>query len=426
MQRRNFLMLSKMVENQSSSTHGPARSLVSNIALVLTSGALLIWSFHFIQAQLTTVMSVDAVVNSTLTEIRTPQEGVIAEVIPETGQAIHSGEVLFSLENQRASQLQVQEISNRLNQQKAELEQAEMRLVQLNSLLSVVSQNAVSQKRLEALENQQNQNQLLSELEGAKARYQLAQLNYKRTTFLRQEGAIAEVNLDAAVIELRQRESEVNSLEARLATVQVSQDAVRDGLSLSRTRSNYDPGIRLEELQLRIAEGNQEIQTLKKRIQGAQAELEQAKRDLERKQTVAIKSHKSGVLWELNVQPGEFVQNGALLGKMVDCEQRWVDAWVDENKMQALQVGTPAEIKLNGIASSITLSGKVSVIRSGLGRLAAGKDTVVAANPNLPRHTQVRITLDSNNKDYDTLSMNRQDGNFCYIGYTGRAVFKIQ
>jgi len=306
-----------MVKNQSSFKHGlqnihkpSGRSLASNIALILTSGVLLIWSFQFIQAQLTSVMSVDAVVNSLVSEIRAPQEGVIVEVIPKTGQAIHSGEVLFSLENQRASELQVQEISSRLNQQKAELEQAEMRLRQLNSLLSVVSQNAVSQKRLEILENQQNQNQLLSDLEGAKARYQLAQLNYKRTKLLRQEGAIAEANLDTAVIELRQRESEVNSLEAKIATVQVNQDAVRDSLSLSRTRSNYDPSIRLEELQLRIAEGNQEIQTLKKRIQGTQAELEQAKSDLKRKQTVAIKSHKSGVLWEINVQPEEFVQKG--------------------------------------------------------------------------------------------------------------------
>lgn len=64
------------------------------------------------------------------------------------------------------------------------------------------------------------------------------------------------------------------------------------------------------------------------------------------------------------------------------------------------------------------------MIRSGLGRLAAGKDTVVAANPNLPRHTQVRITL--NNNGNNTLLMNRQDSNFCYIGFTGRAVFKIQ
>jgi len=111
---------------------------------------------------------------------------------------------------------------------------------------------------------------------------------------------------------------------------------------------------------------------------------------------------------------------------MVDCEQIWVDAWVDENKIQALQVGTPTDIKLNGIDSSATLSGKVSVIRSGLGRLAAGKDTVVAVNPNLPRHTQVRITLDRNNKSNNTLLMNRQDGNFCYIGFTARVVFKIQ
>ena len=93
-----------MVKNKFSSKHGlqnihklSGRSLASNIALVLTSGVLLIWSFQFIQAQLTTVMSVDAVVNSLVTEIRAPEEGVIAEVIPKTGQAIHSEEIFCFL-----------------------------------------------------------------------------------------------------------------------------------------------------------------------------------------------------------------------------------------------------------------------------------------------------------------------------------------
>jgi multidrug resistance efflux pump len=400
------------------------RSLPSNVALILISAALLTWSFRFIQAQLTTVNSVDAVMNGMLTDIRAREEGVISKVTIKTGQPINSEELLFVIENQRASQLQAQEISSRLNQQEAELRQATERLGHKLSLLSTVNRDAVNQERLEVSENQQSQNQLLSDLEGAKSRYQLAELNYKRAKLLNSEGAIAEASFDTAEIELKQRESEVESLQAKLAALQVNQDAVRNGLSLSKTRSNYDPSIRLEELQLEIAEDQQGIQTLKKTIQGTKAELGQAKKDLQHKQVATIKSPESGIMWRLNAQPGKFVQQGESLGQIAACNQRWVDAWVDEQKVQLLQIGTPAEIKLNGTASSVTLTGKISVIRSGIGRLSAGEDTVAAMTPNLPRQTQVRIKLDTESNSAS--SENMSDGNLCYIGYTGRVVFKVR
>ena len=400
------------------------RSLFSNVALILISAALLTWSFRFLQAQLTTVNSVDAVMNGMLTDIRAPQEGVISKIAIKTGQSISPEGLLFVLVNQRASQLQAQGISSRLSQQEAELGQGKERLAHKLSLLNIVSQDAVNQERLAISENQQSQNQLLSDLEGAKYRHQLARLNYKRAKFLKLEGAISEANFDVADLELKQRESEVKSLQAKLIGLQVNQDAVRNGLSLSRTRSNYDPSIRLEELQLQIAEEQQEIQTLKKMIQGTKAELGQAKKDLQRKQVVTIKSPESGVMWHLSAQPGKFVQQGESLGQIAVCNERWVDAWVDEQKVQLLQVGTPAEIKLNGTVSSATLTGKISVIRSGIGRLAAGEDAVVAMTPNLPRHTQIRIALDTEPSSSSSKYM--RDGNFCYIGYTGRVVFKVR
>ena len=308
-----------------------------------------------------------------------------------------------------------------MNQQEAELEQAQARLPRKLSLLNVVSRDAVNQQKLAVLENQQSQNQLLFDLEGAKSRGELAKLNYQRTKFLKSQGAIAQANLDTADIELKQRGSEVKSLQAKLATLQVNGDAVRGGLSLSRTPSNYDPSIRLEELQLQIAEERQGIQTFKKRIEGTKAELIQAKKDFQRKQGETIKSPSAGVVWRVTAQPGKFVQQGESLGQVVSCKQRWVDAWVDEQKVQRLQVGSPAEIKLNGMGSSATPIGKVSTIRSGIGRLAAGEDIAIAMPPNLPRQTQVRIALDEKSLSSDPT----KNGNLCYIGYTARVTFPV-
>ena len=137
------------------------RSVFSNVALLLLSAALLSWSLHLIQSQLTTISSVDAVVNGTLTDIRAPQEGIISKVTIKTGQSLNPDKELFELKNQRASQLQTQEISSRLNQQEAELEQAQARLPRKLSLLNVVSRDAVYQQKLAVSENLQSQNQLL-------------------------------------------------------------------------------------------------------------------------------------------------------------------------------------------------------------------------------------------------------------------------
>jgi multidrug resistance efflux pump len=401
----------------------PKRSLVSNFVLTLVSFALLAWSFRFIQAQITTVSSVDAIVSSELTDLRAPEEGVISEVEIKTGQPVSSGELLFTLENKRVSELQVQEISGRLNQQEAELERAKQRLLRQVALLNIVEQDATNQQNLEVLENQKSQAQLLFDLKGTTARYQLARLNYERSKLLQSQGAISRANFDIAELELKQRESEVESLKARLSVLQVNQDAAQNGLSLSRTRSNYDPSIRLEELKLQIAEEQQGIQILQKTFEGTKAELSQAQKDLQRRQTVAINSPGSGVLWRLTTQLGKFVQRGESLGQVADCNRLWVDTWVDEQKVRLLQIGTPAEIKLNGVDSSITFTGKISVIRSGIGRVQAGEDAVATITPNLPRHTQVRVSLDKGLNS--SSAVNIHDGNLCYIGYTAEVVFKL-
>ncbi len=173
---------------------------------------------------------------------------------------------------------------------------------------------------------------------------------------------------------------------------------------------------------MQIAEDRQGIQTFKKRIEGTKAELIQAKKDFQRKQGATIKSSEAGVVWRVTAQPGKFVQQGESLGQIASCNQRWVDAWVDEQKVQLLQVGTPAEIKLNGMGSSGKLSGKVSVIRSGIGRLAAGEDIAIAMPPNLPRQTQVRIALDEQSPSSEPI----KNGNFCHIGYTAQVTFPVQ
>lgn len=195
---------------------------------------------------------------------------------------------------------------------------------------------------------------------------------------------MAQTQLDAVAKELEESKNLIGSLEARLQTIRANQKASRLGLTLTRSRSSYDPRIRLQEMQLEIADGRKAIATLQQGIKDAKAELVLAQTDTSRKEKVVVKVPTPGVIWHLSVQPGQFVQQGATLVQVLDCKRRWVDVFVDEKSVRSIQPGTPASIELYGSNSQV-LQGQVSIIRSGLGRLAAGEDVAVPITPNMPR-----------------------------------------
>jgi multidrug resistance efflux pump len=358
------------------------------------------------------------VINGVLTDLKAPSEGIVSELSVKTGDTTSQDKVLFTLKNDRVSKLQVQEINSKINQQHAELERAQKGLARQLILVQTLVADQQNQSRLEVLEAQQSVAQAMSDLQIPKARYQLAQLNYKRTKFLVAEGALSQAELDSAALEMQQSQAEVGSLEHRLDALRTNQQASQLGLTLSRNRSNYDPRIRLEELQLQISERQQTIQILQQSIFDARTELDQAKADVQQRQAVLVKAPNSGVVWRLNSQPGTFVERGESLGQVLDCKRRWVDVFVDERAMRSLQPGTPATIELYGSTSEV-LHGRVRLVRSGIGRLTVGEDVAIPITPNLPRNTQVRV-------DLDPATDQGNPNLFCYVGYTGRVTFKLK
>lgn len=395
----------------------PSRSQLSNVLVSVLSIGLLIWSFHLIRGRFTTVTGLDAVVNGSLTEIKASFEGIASELKVKTGDVAVREQTLLVLKNNRVSQLPIQEIKSRIDQNKVQLLQAQSQLAYQLDLLQKLKADEHNQKSLETLGIQKSIEQARLELNGVQSTYQLARLTYNRMAFLKAQGVVSQAELDAAKVAMEQRQSEIASKEANVKVLDADLQAAKLGLSLSRTRSNFDPRIRLEELQLQIDNQRQVIRVLEQNIKSAEAELVQANADLTKKQTVVVKAPVSGVVWRLSAQEGKFVQQGESIGQMLECSKRWVDVFVDERALRSIQLGTPATIHLYG-STSPDLHGQVSMIRSGLGRLTAGEDIAVPIPPNSPRNTQVRVELDPNTDQ-------GQSGFFCYVGYTGKVTFQV-
>jgi multidrug resistance efflux pump len=402
----------------------PSRSLLSNLLLLLLSGGLLLWSLQFLKTRMTSVLSVDAVVNAAITDIKAPDVGTVAEVTRRTGETVTAGQPLFTLKNDRVNQLPIQELQGKVNQQRALLTQAQDRLTTLTALMGTLVQDEDNQSRLEISEAKREIAQITSQLEGAKARLSLAEVNYQRVQTLNTQGAIAQANVDAADIEVKQKQSDMATLEAQIDSLRVNQEAAEQGLSLSKTRSNYDPRIRRQELQLQIQEQQRTIQTIEQAVRDAEDAVAQGQKDLQVKQQTVIKAPTAGMLWQMSVEPGRVVQPGEFMAKVVDCEQRWVDAVVEESAVRSISIGDSANVELYADQAAISLTGKVTQIRSGLGRLTPGQDITGSVDLNLPRHTQVRVALDASAKDQTKQDLAQK--NFCYIGYTGKVALQVK
>jgi multidrug resistance efflux pump len=376
-------------------------------------GLILFWSRNA-----GSVLSVDAMVNARIIDIKAPEDGIVEDFDLKTNAAVQSRQLLFRIKNQHYSALpvQIQAVKSRLNQLNAERQEVEKRLSIKQDQIQVVVSEGQAQQAVKAQESQylqeklaQEKTQLTREESGlmadiaiAQQRYGLAQQNLERIEEVAQAKGVSEKLLSDFKDAVAQRQSELNrlttqkaTLRAQQASLPTSQNATTARNQLARTPSNYDPNIRLQELRAQRAQDEQAIVTLNQRIQDADKELAEftkMQRASPNQQDILVPV-KQGIIWNLTTSPGRVVKSGDLLGQVADCQQRWVDAWVKEADVHLIDQSRPPESEWAGDAPPPRL-GKVTVIRAGIGRLAIGSDVPVAIDPTQPhRYAQVRVEV---------------------------------
>lgn len=405
------------------------RSLFANLAVFALSIGLIAVAFRLLQERFTTVVSRDAVINGTLVNLNAPIEGTVSELTLTPGSPVSSNQVLLALNHPIArslpSQMPLQTINTRITDLQARLAQARLQLNQTLALQVTWSGETAQQQSFEIQDAQQAIVQVESDLQAMESRYRLADQTYQRQLMLHKEGAIAKADLEVAMENRETLGHQVKTLEARLNSTRNQSKASELGLSLTRERGNYSPRLRLQDLTVQAETQKQDLIVLEQSLQSAQSELTQArvdlnnqKTDLKQTQQQTVTTSIAGVIWDLSAKQGQFVQKGATLGQVLNCQRRWVDVYVEEEALRSIRPGSDAKVELFG-SQTQTLHGKVSLIRSGIGRLQAGQEiSAVPISPNLPRTTQVRVDLDTSTPQGGPEVM-------CYVGYTAKVSFPI-
>ncbi len=371
-------------------------ALIGKLIQIVFGVAIVAFCIKFVYSRATTITSVDAVINGQLTDIRALDDGTVGKVQISPGDKVSEGDPLLFISNDRLYELKLQKVQRegQIQQVKAERQRLQDGLDRNLDLLSQVAQDMQKQKNLEKSEQEARKIDLQAELEGAKRDLGLAQLTHQRVTDLYAQGVFAKAAKDASEIELAKKQSKVESLQAQIKGIEVNINAVSNNLSLSRTRSNYDPYVREQELNNQIQDQKQEIEVLKSRYEAINQELTQIQKNIEFREQDSIKGVTapiSGTIWNLTIKQGTRIRAGESLGQIIDCHKRWVDVWVDESDLTTLKNHTSAKIKLQGESGSV--EGEVTWIRFGSGRPNVGADAMGFLDRNQPGYAQVRVKI---------------------------------
>jgi multidrug resistance efflux pump len=224
------------------------------------------------------------------------------------------------------------------------------------------------------------------------------------------EAAVAQAvaSVENVGAQLPVQEAQISASEAQLDSAQAAlvfaeqqasrfQKLSRDGAASQQDAQQFTSQLHQQEAQKRSAQGSltvsqRQIETLKAQrlvaqasLAQAEAQLHQAKVDLERTQII---SPVDGYVTNLLVQLGDFAKAGANAISIVDAHSFWVDGYFEETKLAPIRVGNQAEIKLMGYGEIIR--GHVDSIARAISVANAMPNSEGVANVN-PIFTWVRL-----------------------------------
>jgi multidrug resistance efflux pump len=305
--------------------------------------------------------SVEAVVNARLITIRSPIEGVVSLPGGVALSQVARGEAMLEIRNPRAERTQLDQLRRdigRLEDEKAALalrrEKLSLEAARLAAQTEAFREGRVRQLAARAAE-------ITSDMTAAQAKADEAAATVARGTTLNRSGSYTTVDLDRARRDRIVAEEQHAAAARRLEATQVELEAARAGRFIGDSYNDRpqsaqrgdEVAARLDDLQEREEVIDRQLARLRGDLtaQGERAELESR---------AEIRAPIDGRVWEILTAPGEVVQRGQELLRILDCSALLVTASVTESVFNRLRLGMPARFRPAG--SSETLPGTVTAL----------------------------------------------------------------
>ena len=365
--------------------------------------------------RLLTTTSAQAVTNGRVVTVRTPISGDVHALAAqlEVGTTVKSGDELMMIENPRSDRSNLDNLKRNVEQLTTSLAvlQAKEAVLKDHHTALLAQSERYRTGRIEILEKQLSE--IDAQIAAAEARHKEFIQAVDRGRTLSAQGVVLQAYVDKAVRDEGVAAETIHQLEERRKVAEVSLASARQGTFVTDGYNDTPQSAQgTLEVELQLAD-------VQVRLAGTAKELEAARQDLAREQkrdqdlsTAVIRASVSGRVWEIMTAPGEHVNAGQTLMRLLDCSNAMVTANVSERVFQKLSIGQhaafqPADggdvvqgwiVDLNGLAAVASND----AIQSNL--LSGQPYHVTLKFPDLARRSQCQIsraglvTFDTSNR----------------------------
>ena len=298
--------------------------------------------------RLAATTSTEAVINARVIIVRTPIEGEVAAGTAnlEVGKEFHAGDELLTVTNPRSDQSSLDNLV-RIREQLAttvSVLQAKKNVLEKHRSELSVQKERYRISRIEQLEKRINE--IDAGVISAKSQHEVTTKSLARAHSLFAKGTVPETFVEKAVRDDSVASESINALLERRKATLIELSAAQKGTFISDgyndTSESAQRGLDVE-LQLADVDA---------RLKGAVDELATVRRDIVKEtkrhevlSAAAIRAKTSGRIWEVMTAPGEHVNAGQELLRLLDCSGVIVTASVSEAAYQKLKVGQRATFK---------------------------------------------------------------------------------
>ena len=344
-----------------------SRLVLALLALLLAATGALWLRGAAVFAPADEVYLEEAHVHGAVSSLGVGMDGRIERIHVELGDRVQAGELVVTLRN-AAHKADVEAATAHRERLKAELDRAKLA-------------DAVAAKEAQAtLQQARNGVEAASaRLDAARAAQDLQESQLDRAETLAERGALPEADLDTA----------------REAAIAARTRVARRWADLESRRADVtDAQLEVERAEVRAAART----VLRARIAEAEAELARQRALLSR---TRIRAVESGVVVALPSREGNSVRPDDPILDIWRTDRTWMRAWVSEDEVARIDVGDPAEIRIDAIGDRV-IEGRVRrvlVARDGEARRLPG----APVSPLLPEESrfavQVRFEAEAANGD---------------------------
>jgi multidrug resistance efflux pump len=367
-----------------------------------------------------------AFINAEIIKVRNPIAGSLQLKTFQPGQSIAVGENIGTVKNLRQGvELEVtrQNLISQIEQAEQTLIGIEAQIADRLQTIALLRSEADNQNNLGVDYEIQQVEIAQNKLDQAQVAVKIAQKNYARMDNLAKQGVIAKDKVEQSQLNFNRTQNELKSARSQVEQAEHKVKAARAGLQLEGSRTLSYSEIRQRELTTEINDLRQEIAEVRVVRQTTKAELTKIDRQLKLNQQATIPSPTNGIVWSVESKAGEYVAPSTPIVEVLNCQNRWVEAFFSERNAEKIYPGKFVRVRLLGSEQEKVVNGRVESVRAGSGRVETGEDIAVPPPDTIRRQVAVRIKLDEPTGQ-SAFPQKGETTQFCNVGRSTEVVFE--